>query len=57
MKRAMEKGVDLWNFLIIWFAGDWFRNREREAGPKVMAARLVGAGLMFAAIVLVSVRW
>lgn len=45
----------LWNFLIIWFMGDWFRNRERDAGPKVMAARLVGAGLMFAAIVLVSV--
>ena len=44
-------------FLIIWFVGDWFRNREREAGPKVMAARLVGAGLMFAAIVLVSIRW
>lgn len=47
----------LWNFLIIWFVGDWFRNREREAGPQVMAARLVGAGLMFAAIVLVSIRW
>lgn len=45
----------LWNFLIIWFIGHWFRNRERDAGPKVMAARLVGAGLMFAAIVLVSV--
>lgn len=45
----------MWNFLIIWFMGHWFRNREREAGSKVMAARLAGAGLMFAAIVLVSV--
>lgn len=46
----------LWNFLLIWFAGHWFANREREAGPRVMAFRLIGAGLMFAAIVLVSLR-
>lgn len=46
----------LWNFLIVWFAGHWFANREREAGPQVMGARLVGAGLMFAAILLVSLR-
>jgi drug/metabolite transporter (DMT)-like permease len=45
----------LWNFLLIWFVGHWFRNRERDAGPKVMAARLIGAALMFAAIVMVSV--
>jgi drug/metabolite transporter (DMT)-like permease len=45
----------LWNFLLIWFVGHWFHNRERDAGPKVMAARLVGAALMFAAIVMVSV--
>jgi drug/metabolite transporter (DMT)-like permease len=44
----------LWNFLLIWFAGHWFSNREREAGGKVLGFRLVGAGLMFAAIVLVS---
>ncbi|MDB5105033.1 MAG: hypothetical protein JWP91_2722 [Fibrobacteres bacterium] len=44
----------LWNFLLIWFVGHWFRNREREAGGKVMAMRLIGAGLMFAAIVMVS---
>jgi drug/metabolite transporter (DMT)-like permease len=46
----------LWNFLLIWFVGHWFRNREREAGAGVMGARLVGAGLMFAAILLVSLR-
>jgi drug/metabolite transporter (DMT)-like permease len=45
----------LWNFLLIWFAGHWFANREREVGRKVMASRLIGAGLMFMAIVLVSV--
>ncbi|HKP94788.1 MAG TPA: hypothetical protein VJ385_03425 [Fibrobacteria bacterium] len=46
----------LWNFLLIWFGGHWFANREREAGRRVMAFRLLGAGLMFAAIVLVSIR-
>lgn len=44
----------LWNFLLIWFVGHWFANREREAGGEVMASRLIGAGLMFAAILLVS---
>jgi hypothetical protein len=47
----------LWNFLIISFFGHWFRHRERDAGPMAMAAGLVGAGLMFAAILSVSVRW
>lgn len=44
----------LWNFVLIWFGGHWFGNREREAGPKVMALRLLGAALMFAAVVLAS---
>lgn len=44
----------LWNFVLVWFWGHWFANREREAGPRVMAMRLVGAVLMFAAIVLAS---
>lgn len=47
----------LWNFLLIWFLGHWFRNSERmEAGPGVMRRRLIGAALMFAAIVIVSLR-
>lgn len=46
----------LWNFLLVWFLGHWFRNAEREAGQGVMGRRLVGAALMFAAIVLVSLR-
>jgi len=45
----------LWNFVLIWFLGHWFRNTERLAGAGVMGKRLIGAGLMFAAIVLVSV--
>lgn len=44
----------LWNFVLIWFGGHLFGNREREAGGKVMALRLLGAGLMFAAIVIAS---
>jgi drug/metabolite transporter (DMT)-like permease len=46
----------LWNFLLVWFGGRWLGNREREAGRKAMAYRLVGAVLMFAAIVLVTLR-
>jgi drug/metabolite transporter (DMT)-like permease len=45
----------LWNFLLVWYGGRWLGNREREAGARVMGYRLVGAGLMFTAIVLVSV--
>jgi drug/metabolite transporter (DMT)-like permease len=44
----------LWNFLLIWFVGHWFANREREAGSRAMVYRLIGAALMFAAIVLAS---
>lgn len=44
----------LWNFLLIWFGGHLFGNREREAGGRVMALRLLGAGLMFAAIVIAT---
>lgn len=46
----------LWNFLLIWFGGNWFANREREAGSEVMLYRLAGAALMFTAIVLASLR-
>ncbi len=44
----------LWNFALIWFLGHWFRNTERMSGAGVMRRRLVGAALMFAAIVIVS---
>lgn len=46
----------LWNFLLVWFLGHWFVNTERAAGGSVMGRRLVGAALMFAAIVIVSLR-
>ncbi len=46
----------LWNFVLIWFVGHWFANREREAGAEVMRYRLAGAALMFTAIVLASLK-
>jgi hypothetical protein len=45
----------LWNFALIWFLGHRFGNAERRAGAGVMGRRLLGAALMFAAIVVVSV--
>lgn len=44
----------LWSFLLIWFWGAWFGNREREAGGKTMSLRLLGAALMFIAVVLAA---
>ncbi len=44
----------LWSFFLIWFGGHWFSNREREAGARIMGYRLLGAVLMFAAILLAS---
>lgn len=47
----------LWNFFLIWFVGHWFSNREKELLSKsVMVNRFIGAGLMFAAIVLASLE-
>jgi drug/metabolite transporter (DMT)-like permease len=56
MVNILFSSRGLWNFALIWFIGHWFRNTERQAGTGVMARRLIGAALMFAAIVLVSVR-
>ena len=55
MVNILFSSRGLWNFALIWFIGHWFRNTERQAGTGVMARRLVGAALMFAAIVMVSV--
>jgi drug/metabolite transporter (DMT)-like permease len=46
----------LWSFFLIWFGGHWFSNREREVGSRIMGYRLLGAVLMFAAIILASWR-
>jgi hypothetical protein len=39
--------------LAVWVVGHWFGNREREQGAAVLRSRLLGAGLLLAAIVLV----
>lgn len=44
----------LWSFLLVWYGGHWFGNREKEAGGKVMALRLLGAVLIFTAIVIAA---
>jgi drug/metabolite transporter (DMT)-like permease len=43
----------LWSVVLVWVVGHWFGNQERHAGKGAMLSRLIGAGLMVAAIVLV----
>jgi uncharacterized membrane protein len=43
----------LWSIAAVWLVGPWFGNREREQGKSVLRARLAGAALLLAAIVLV----
>ena len=43
----------LWSVLAVWWVGHWFRNEEQTLGAAVLRVRLVGAGLMLAAIALV----
>jgi drug/metabolite transporter (DMT)-like permease len=45
----------IWSVLLVWIVGHWFGNTERDAGRSVMVARLVGAALLLAAVVLVVV--
>ena len=40
----------------VWLAGHWFRNTERDLGPRVLLWRLGGALLMLSAIILVITR-
>lgn len=43
----------LWSIALVWWAGRWFGNSERqEAGPRVLSARLLGGTLILAAVVL-----
>ena len=43
----------LWSVLAVWWVGHWFRNEEQKLGAAVLRSRLIGAGLMLAAIALV----
>ena len=42
----------LWSVLAVWGVGHWFGNREREQGSAAFRGRLIGAGLLMAAILL-----
>ncbi|HWA24219.1 MAG TPA: DMT family transporter [Lacunisphaera sp.] len=41
------------SIVLVWAIGHWFHNEEKHLAPRVFRFRLVGAGLMLAAIVLV----
>ncbi len=43
----------LWSVAAVWLVGHWFANEEQRLAPAVLRARLIGAGLMLAAISLV----
>lgn len=45
----------LFSVLVVWLAGHWFANTERQAGRAVLVSRLIGALLILAAIALVVV--
>jgi hypothetical protein len=46
----------LWTVVLVWLVGHWVKNREQHLGAGVLAARLIGAGLMLSGIALVLVR-
>lgn len=45
----------IWSVLLIWSLGHWFKNNEKESGSAVMTQRLIGAILLFIAIILVII--
>lgn len=45
----------LWSVLAVWWLGHWFANHERASGAAAFKARLLGAGCLCAAVVLVFV--
>lgn len=46
----------LWSVAAVWLIGHWFANEEQRLAPSVMRGRMVGAGLILAAIILVVAR-
>ncbi|MBW8782693.1 MAG: EamA family transporter [Verrucomicrobia bacterium] len=42
----------LWSVLAVWLVGHWFRNEEGGLDAAILRSRLMGAGLMLAAIAL-----
>lgn len=57
--RATEVNIlystrGLWSVALVWLVGSWFGNYEGRLGPGVLIRRLAGAGLLLAAVVLVT---
>lgn len=46
----------LWSVMAVWLVGHWFGNRELVSGKGVLVWRLLGAGMMTAAIIVTLVR-
>ena len=47
----------LWSIGLVWFAGGWLKNREREtSGGRTLLVRLLGAALILAAVGLAAWR-
>jgi len=53
--NVMYSARGLWSIVIVWLAGHWFGNSERELGRRVFAWRLLGAACLLAAIMMVLV--
>ncbi len=43
----------MWSVVIVWLIGHWFGNREQSLGRGILISRLVGAGLMTTAVIVV----
>jgi drug/metabolite transporter (DMT)-like permease len=52
MSNVLYSSRGLWSVLLVWMAGHWFENKERQHGSHVLAWRLVASALLMVAIVL-----
>lgn len=43
----------IWSIILVWTIGHWFKNTEKHLGKDILTHRLIGAVLLFAAIVIV----
>ena len=53
--NVMYSSRGLWSVLAVWLIGHWFSNSEQRLGRGILRWRLIGAGLIMAAILLVLV--
>lgn len=51
--NVMYSARGMWSIVIVWLAGHWFGNTERELGRRILAWRLLGAACLLAAIFIV----